>query len=65
MGQSTRAGRRRKAVIRPATAPPTTASMLEGAEKYIAAACVLIAQNAAPEPTGFLASHGLELALKA
>jgi hypothetical protein len=38
---------------------------LEGAEKYIAAACVLIERNAMPEPTGFLASHGLELAFKA
>jgi hypothetical protein len=65
MASGARGGRRHKAVTRPPTPPPTAGSLLEGAEKYIAAACALIAQNATPEPTGFLASHGLELALKA
>jgi hypothetical protein len=58
------AKRRRKAASRP-VAPPTAASLLEVAEKYIVAACVLIEHHATPEPIGFLASHGLELALKA
>jgi hypothetical protein len=46
-------------------APTTAASFLEGAEKYIAAACVLIDHGTTVEPIGLLASHGVELALKA
>jgi len=68
VGPARRPAKQRRKAVSAQVAPSTAASLsalLEGAEKYIAAACVLIAQNATPEPTGFLASHGLELALKA
>lgn len=71
MGRNARRGRRRKTANSPVAAPttlaapPTAVSYLEGAEKYIAAACTLIEREATVEPTGFLASLGLELALKA
>lgn len=47
------------------TAPITTASFLDCGERYIAAACVLIERRTPVDPIGMLASHGLELALKA
>jgi hypothetical protein len=47
------------------TAPITTASFLDCAERYIAAACILIERRTPVDSIGMLASHGLELALKA
>lgn len=51
-----------------ANLPPSAASFVEGARDYIEAACKLIDganASSAVEPIGLLASHGLELALKA
>jgi len=45
--------------------PPSAQSFLDGARRYINAACILIDARAAVDAIGLVASHGLELALKA
>jgi hypothetical protein len=44
---------------------PSAESFLAGAQRYIEAACTLISARSWVDPIGLLASHGLELALKA
>jgi hypothetical protein len=45
--------------------PPSVESFILGAQRYIDAACILIKARTWVDPIGLLASHGLELALKA
>jgi hypothetical protein len=44
---------------------PSATSYLDGADHYIEAACLLCDAARSVEPIGLLASHGVELALKA